>query len=1287
MSRHLPHLSVRVQLLLLVLVVALPSVAFISWYAVHEAQESRETAFAKAGVLAGNTAASLDLMMRDYAAVMEHLAARPLVRALDARKCDPIIGEHFALHAELTTVAIRDAQGNLICANRPGVPARERVTEFSWFRQGLRERGFAVGDLYRGQSSGRWLSVLTYPILNERQEIAGFIALGLDLGKLSERLFESGSDYALQEVVDGEGRILMRSADGQAWVGKKLSAPQVAAARGATGGRFIADSNEGTRRLFAFAAVPGSHWQVYAGLAEDRVLADYDALFARIMAIGCGILLFALALAWRLSSSISQPIRELAETAAVITGGNASARAAAAGPVEIQQVAREFNRMLDVQERQRAERAALVSHYDQLVKLARDIFLLIDPAGKIVEANDAATAAYGYTRDELRGVKLAELRAPETLTAFERDWAAAASPGGALFETVHRRKDGRTFPVEVSTRAIEIEGQPYRQSFIRDISERRAAEASIRRLSTAYATLSQTNEAIVRILNAEELFQRVCRVAVESGGYVGAWVGLADAASGKIRPAAIAGNIGEYVRQIQISLDPAATEGKGPAALALRESRPRYCQDFLKDAATEPWHDLAPKYGIRSMAALPLACGAVVVGTLNLYSSEADVFDAPMRALLEEMAVDISFALGNFERESARREAEAKLARSEAYYRGLFANMREGLAYCRMIYADGKPQDFVYLSVNSAFERLTGMKDVIGRRVSELVPGIRQANPELFETYGRVAASGNSERFETYVPGLDAWFSVSTYRLEPEHFVAIFDVITERKRAEAALAQSEARLRAIVETAHDAFILVSPRGELLDMNRATCDLSGFAREDLVGKSLRQLEAVQTDEEIARSIAAVVATGHARFEGTWGHKDGRLLNVEISTTHIPNADGGYFFAFIRDITERKRVEQALREGEARFRSMLEQNIAAMFMIEDGLLTYANRRAGEILGYPVEDLIGRRLLDLVAEQDRAGVAAALERLHTGELKALESEFRALRKDGSTVELGAHASLATLQGKPALLGIAQDIGERTKAQAEIERYIGRLEHSMESTLTAVSLMVELRDPYTAGHERRVGELAAAIGAEMGLAEDLRKGLRLAGYVHDIGKISVPAEILSKPSKLTAMEFELIKGHSQSGYDVLKAVDFPWPVAEVILQHHERLDGSGYPRGLKGEEIILEARIMAVADVVEAMSSHRPYRPGLGLESALAEIEANAGKLYDPRAVPACAYSASRATSSPPKRPDSKPIRARSRSLPPSPGSTCRGTAPPIRFSGFPRECRRRHCALPGLALRRWR
>jgi HD-GYP domain-containing protein (c-di-GMP phosphodiesterase class II) len=187
-------------------------------------------------------------------------------------------------------------------------------------------------------------------------------------------------------------------------------------------------------------------------------------------------------------------------------------------------------------------------------------------------------------------------------------------------------------------------------------------------------------------------------------------------------------------------------------------------------------------------------------------------------------------------------------------------------------------------------------------------------------------------------------------------------------------------------------------------------------------------------------------------------------------------------------------------------------------------------------------------------------------------------------------------------------------------VQRTVAKLERALHSTIEVVSTIGELRDPYTHGHEHRVGEIAAAIAIEMGLSADQVEGIRVAGYMHDVGKIAVPAEILAKPARLTPAEFELVKGHVQQSYEILKGVEFPWPVAMAAWQHHERLDGSGYPRGLKGDAIILEARILAVADTVEAMASHRPYRPGLGIERALAEVEAQSGKLFDPLAVGAC-------------------------------------------------------------------
>ncbi|MDP2751089.1 MAG: HD domain-containing protein, partial [Rhodocyclaceae bacterium] len=207
--------------------------------------------------------------------------------------------------------------------------------------------------------------------------------------------------------------------------------------------------------------------------------------------------------------------------------------------------------------------------------------------------------------------------------------------------------------------------------------------------------------------------------------------------------------------------------------------------------------------------------------------------------------------------------------------------------------------------------------------------------------------------------------------------------------------------------------------------------------------------------------------------------------------------------------------------------------------------------------------------------------------------------------------------------LMEIAGDLAfgiDNLRARAERLNILEKLEHSLDHAVTAIAATVEMRDPYTAGHQRRVAKLAAAIAVEMGLPPDQIEGLRMAGVVHDIGKIHVPAEILANPSKLTQAEFEIIKTHPQAGYEILKGIDFPWPVADIVRQHHEKLDGSGYPNGLSGESILLEARILTVADVVEAMASHRPYRPGFGIFPSLQEISRNKGKIYDHRVTEAC-------------------------------------------------------------------
>ena len=320
-------------------------------------------------------------------------------------------------------------------------------------------------------------------------------------------------------------------------------------------------------------------------------------------------------------------------------------------------------------------------------------------------------------------------------------------------------------------------------------------------------------------------------------------------------------------------------------------------------------------------------------------------------------------------------------------------------------------------------------------------------------------------------------------------------------------------------------------------------------------------------------------------------------------------------------QRKRTEESLYEAEERFRGLVEQSIVGIYIIQDEKFAYVNPRVAEISGLDsVDELLGSDPLERIVGADRAEVARNMRRLLSGEARSLAIDFGILHPDGVEIRVGINAARARHMGKLAIIGVVQDISEKKRAEEEIRRYIEQLKSTLDATIEVVEIISEMRDPYTVGHERRVAQIAVAIAAGLGLDAHRQEGIRVAGKLHDVGKIIVPAEILAKPTRLTPIEYALVQGHAQAGYDVLKGVEFPWPVAQVVLQHHERMDGSGYPQGLQGESILLEARILAVADVVEAMSSHRPYRPGKNIEMALEEIERSRGVKYDAKVVDAC-------------------------------------------------------------------
>ncbi|MFY9328924.1 MAG: PAS domain S-box protein [Georgfuchsia sp.] len=807
------------------------------------------------------------------------------------------------------------------------------------------------------------------------------------------------------------------------------------------------------------------------------------------------------------------------------------------------------------------ELASSAARYRAVVQTAPDAIVTADSSGIIVKWNPGAERMFGYAETEIIGQPLTLLM-PERFHERHLAGMKRVQSGGeqhvigkATVELAGRRKDASEFPIDLSLAEWSVGEYRYFTGIIRDITERKAAEAKILRHTQLYAALSQCNEAIVRSTDEEELFPRICRIAVEFGGMKMAWIGLVDPNTSIITAVATFGDhIDEYLQGLEVTADPGKPLGRGPTGTAARENRPVWCQDFQIDPIMAPWRERAAPFGIKASAALPLSRNGTTVGTITLYADETNAFDEQAQHLLLEMTRDIDFALETFVRESQRRQAELALARQKDLYDMLSqtnqtivrVTSREELfqAVCRIAVEHGRfrfawigliEQDDPQLKVAARYGTDTGYIDQLDLQqdgASRLRKGLT----------GQIILSGAHVISNDFLhdPAMAPWHEVARRA-------------GVRAAAKFPIRQGDAVIGAINLYADDL---------------------GFFSQELVA----------TLDEMALDISFAL-DNYAREAA------------------------------------RMKAEKDLREAEKQFRGLVEQGIAGSYIIQDDKFAYVNPRFAEIFGYEsAAELIGRNILSLVAEKDRGVVAENIRTRIEGHEINVAYEFTALRKDGSIIEVGVHGMQANYKNRPAVIGLIQDISEKKRAEEAIQHYIGELKTAFMGTVEVATIMSELRDPYTAGHERRVAEIAVAIGAELGLDENRQEGLKVAGSLHDIGKINIPSEILSKPGKLSAIEYQLIQGHPQAGYDVLKSVEFPWPVAQVALQHHERINGSGYPQGLKGEEILFEARIMAVADVVEAISSHRPYRPGMGIDKALAEIERGRGSAYDPVVADAC-------------------------------------------------------------------
>jgi PAS domain S-box-containing protein/putative nucleotidyltransferase with HDIG domain len=443
--------------------------------------------------------------------------------------------------------------------------------------------------------------------------------------------------------------------------------------------------------------------------------------------------------------------------------------------------------------------------------------------------------------------------------------------------------------------------------------------------------------------------------------------------------------------------------------------------------------------------------------------------------------------------------------------------------------------------------------------------------------------------------------------------LALMSQLTDRER-DLSLAS------AAVEHGAIAMSIFGRDGRYLRVNDETCHRTGFTPEEYSSMYVWDTAPEFTQERLDQMWDAYDPATPPRFSTLVRRKDGSQVPVDLAIRVMELHGEQYIVVFSSDVSERKRTEEALLESEQKFAHAFNGNPVGMSIFDgDGLYVEMNRAWEKYTGYTREEALGHHFAELPAWENASELEAAMSAfMDNGRLEGAEVSF--LTKVGDRRIGVLTAELLQIGGRACVLGTIQDVTERKRAEKERLDSIVQLEALTQQTIATMAGLVEARDPYTAGHERRVTQLAVAIGTELGFDSQTLMGLRVSAQLHDIGKMVVPAEILAKPGKLSFAEFALVKGHAEAGASMLSTIDFPWPVMQIVLQHHERLDGSGYPLGVAADEILPEARLLAVADVVEAMSADRPYRPSLGLEAALAEIQRGRSTLYDDDAVDAC-------------------------------------------------------------------
>ncbi len=880
--------------------------------------------------------------------------------------------------------------------------------------------------------------------------------------------------------------------------------------------------------------------------------------------------------------------------------------------------------------------AASEARFRLLTENASDLVAVVDPAGKVLYISQSIQRQLGYTPDEVIGHGMSDFLHPEDIAAAQAKIARSIAELSATQEMTHRlrHKDGSWRYFETLGRNLLHE--PAVGGIVlnsRDITERRRVEQALAESEEKFRSISATALDAVLMIDNDGRLLYWNPAAERIFGY------RAEEALGRFLHELLAPP--RYHADIERGFASFRESGTGPVIGKTLE-----LEALRKDGSEFPIE--------LSISALRLNDRWHAVGILRDISAR--------RRTAEEL---------RRQRDTAHRYldiAGVMLVALDSAGNVTLIN-RKG---CELL---GYREEEVV--GQSWFDRF--LPDRFRKDTRGVFERIVTGETQLTEFYENpVLAHSGAERM---IAWHNRALTDETGKIIGT--LSSGEDITERKQAEEALRESEEKFRALVETTTDWIWQVNEHGVYTYASPQVRSILGYEPEEIIGKTPFDLMLPSEIGRIEEIFKSVVVSRKPFFllENTNLHKDGRTIVLETSGTPLFDETGAYrgCRGIDRDITARKQMEEALRRSNRALKSLSAGNAVLVHAgNEPALLEQICRVIVEFGGYlmawvgyaaPGGTGIVRPVAGAGSDNGEietfylaweGGTAdwGLTDRIFPGELPAIVRNIRTnpgylslregarrggydsfvalpLRKEheppfGALYIYAAESNAFDEEEVRLLAEMADDLAfgilvlrtraEHQRLQEEHLKTAERLKETLTDTIRAIALTVEKRDPYTAGHQHKVADLCVAIGGELGLPEDRIEGMRLGATIHDIGKVYVPAEILNRPGKLSDAEFAIIKSHPEVGYEIIKDVKFPWPVAETIRQHHEHLDGSGYPRGLKGEAVLLEARILMVADVVEAMASHRPYRPARGIEAALEEIERHRGEWYDPAVVDAC-------------------------------------------------------------------